>query len=227
MTNFVVTACGTDIGKTHVTCALLAHFCLHGRAVQAFKPVISGMQGVPLAATDSGRLLQAMGREVTQETVRAISPWQLAAPLTPSMAARAEGVTLSMPEVAQWCRAQLEAQPESLCFIEGAGGVMAPLTDTHTMRDWFVEMNMPVVLVVGCYLGSISHALTALAALAPLQVACVIISDKGDASVGLTATQAELRRFIPSDIAIFSLPNAASAMAESVEIIAHHLESLC
>ena len=227
MTNFIVTSCGTDIGKTHAGCLLMQALKARGRTVRALKPLISGMQNMALADTDSGRLLVALGQEVTPDAVRAIAPWQFAAPLSPSMAARAEGVELRAEAVAQWCLAELRNHPQTITFIEGAGGVMAPLSDHHTMRDLFGMLNAPVILVVGCYLGSISHALTALAALKPLPVAAVIISDKGDTSVGREATQAELRRFIPNTVPIFSIPNGASASDDAITTIASHLETLC
>lgn len=209
-----ITSCGTDIGKTFISCALIRELRRRGRTVHALKPAISGMAGVPLSETDSGRLLDAMGVDVTQAHVDKISPWQFQAPLTPSMAARAENRSLNMDKMVQWCHQQNEAG--TLTLVEGAGGVMAPLTDNHTMRDFFAELGAPLLLVVGCYLGSISHALTALHALQGQHVLAVVVSDKNaDSGVGLEATASELARFVPSDIAIVPVPKGAPATAIS------------
>ena len=46
----------------------------------------------------------------------------------------------------------------------GIGGVMVPLNRTHTTLDWMTALNLPLILVAGSYLGTISHTLTAVAA---------------------------------------------------------------
>lgn len=227
MTSFSIASCGTDIGKTFVTCALVEALLAKNKHVQALKPVISGMHEMPLEVTDSGRLLQALGRDVSHDTIADISPWQFQAPLAPSIAARQENKQFQTKEVLHWCHTRIAEQPGAITFIEGAGGVMAPLNDTHTMRDLYAALNLPVILVVGCYLGSISHALTALEALRQTKIACVIVSDKGDSSVGLAATYDELARFIPKPIPLYAVPYVRKGKSASVAEIATYLESLC
>lgn len=227
MTSFSIASCGTDIGKTFIACALTEALRTKGRTVQALKPVISGMQHVPLEITDSGRLLHALGREVTEETVRDISPWQFQAPLAPSIAARQENKPFATIDVLHWCHTRIAEAPDAITFVEGAGGVMAPLNDTHTMRDLYAALNLPVILVVGCYLGSISHALTALEALRPLRIACVIVSDKGDSSVGLATTYDELARFVPKNTAMYAVPYVRKGKTAHADEIVTYLESLC
>lgn len=227
MTSFSIASCGTDIGKTFIACALIEELRTRGKQVQALKPVISGMQGVPLEVTDSGRLLQALGRDVLPETITDISPWQFAQPVAPSIAARQENRQFTTKEVLHWCNSQIAEQQDAITLIEGAGGVMAPLNDTHTMRDLYAALNLPVILVVGCYLGSISHALTALEALRQVKIACVIVTDKGDSSVGLAATYDELARFVPSNVPLYAVPYVRKGKSASMAEIATYLESLC
>ena len=45
-------------------------------------------------------------------------------------------------------------------LIEGVGGIVVPLNDRHTVLDWMIALNVPLVLVTGTYLGTLSHTLT-------------------------------------------------------------------
>ena len=65
----VVTGSGTDSGKTWVTARWVEALRAAGQAVTALKPVLSGMDAVPLEETDAGRLVAAMGQPVTPAAV--------------------------------------------------------------------------------------------------------------------------------------------------------------
>src|SRR6202044_1005876 len=91
MTALFITATGTDIGKTFVTAGLIRALRHAGRTVDAAKPVISGFTMGGLGASDTGVLLSAMGRDLNPQEAERISPWRFTAPLSPDMAAEAEG----------------------------------------------------------------------------------------------------------------------------------------
>ena len=80
------------------------------------------------------------------------------------MAARKEGKAVDFGALVDFCRRAIAACPGTL-LIEGIGGVMVPLDEKHTVLDWMAALNIPVVLVAGSYLGSLSHTLTALDAM--------------------------------------------------------------
>ncbi len=181
-----VTATGTEIGKTYVTCGLLRQLRLHGRETLALKPVLSGYDPA-VAGSDSALLLQAQGRDPTPEAIAAISPWRFAAPLSPDMAAALEGRAIDYASVAGFCRAAVE-RAESL-LIEGIGGVMVPLDGRHTVLDLMADLALPVVLVAGSYLGTLSHTLSALAVLRLRGVrGLVALSPTPGSTVDLAAT---------------------------------------
>ncbi|HEX4507241.1 MAG TPA: dethiobiotin synthase [Alphaproteobacteria bacterium] len=207
MTALFVTATGTDIGKTFVTAGLIRALRRAGRAVDAAKPVISGFSTDAVAASDTGALLSAMGRDLSAEEAIRISPWRFAAPLSPDMAAEAEGKTIDFGAVVADSRARIAASPDVL-LIEGVGGIMVPLDDRHTVLDWMEALALPVLLVAGSYLGTISHTLTAVDALTRrgLKVAALVISETEGSTVSMEATIATLRRFIPEEIEILALP---------------------
>lgn len=194
MAAYFITGTGTDIGKTWLCAALLSDWRAQGLATQAIKPVMSGVNPAELEAGDAGALLQAQGQAVNAATVAAIAPWCFAAPLSPDMAAALEGRTIAFDElVAFSCRA---ASTDFYTLIEGIGGVMVPIDDTHTVLDWIIAVAAPTVLVAGSYLGSMSHTLTALKALssAGAAVAAIVVNESQGSSVDLDATVESLRR---------------------------------
>ncbi len=211
-----VTGAGTDIGKTYIACALLRALRQVGREVAALKPVVSGVAPLDdpaFEASDTVRLLRAGGVAPTPEAIQACSPWRFAAPLSPDMAAAAEGRTLALADISAWCRRQIDtAPPDTLVLIEGAGGVMSPIAQDGLVLDWITDLACPVILVVGTYLGAISHALTALAALGGrgVEVVAVIVSETDGASVTLEATVLALTRYVGAT-PIFAIPRGASA----------------
>jgi dethiobiotin synthetase len=76
-----ITATGTEIGKTHVTCELLRRLRSQGEPTLALKPVVTGFDPASPAGSDPVRLLEAQGLEPTPDAIAAISPWRFAAPL--------------------------------------------------------------------------------------------------------------------------------------------------
>ncbi len=209
MSVFFVTATGTGIGKTFVTAGLLRYLRENGKPAVGLKPVVSGYDVA--AGSDPALLLEAMDEVVSDETVARISPWRFQAPLSPDMAAARESREIVFDELVSFCRAQASANKTLL--IEGVGGVMVPLDAQHTVLDWMAALGFPVVLVTGSYLGSLSHTLTAAAALerAGVRAISVIANDSGTGEVPLTDTGATLRRFLPRhEIAL--LPRNASGL---------------
>jgi dethiobiotin synthetase len=161
MTSVFVTAIGTDCGKTHVSAAILRELVRLGRPALALKPLMSGYAPARLEESDAGRLLLATGRPVTPETVAEICWKSFTEWSAPNVAARRAGVALDYAEMLAFTTERLEAH-EGVALVEGAGGVMSPLMDTHTNLDLMDDLRLPVVLMVSNYLGAVSHTLTAL-----------------------------------------------------------------
>ncbi len=219
--NFI-TGTGTDIGKTWLACALLRHWRGEGRRPAAIKPVLSGFDPLLPQASDAGALLAALGREVSIAELDAIAPWRLAAPLSPDMAAAREGRRIDFAELVDFSRRAIAA-PDRPLLIEGVGGVMAPLDERHTVRDWIAASGLPCVLVAGSYLGSLSHTLTALEALARVGagVTAIVVNETPDSAVALNATLETLSRFVAG------IPLAAIARDSAPADVARLAELLC
>lgn len=198
MSAYFITATGTDIGKTFVTAGLIRHLRGHGKKASALKPIVSGFDLATAALSDPGVLLEAMGEPIVPETLDRVSPWRFAAPLSPDMAAAREGKSIDYAAMLGLCRDAIAAS-EGTLFIEGVGGIMVPLDARFTVLDWMVALGLPVVLVTGSYLGTISHTLTALDVLARrnLKLAGLVVNES-PTDIPLKDTIAAIRRFAPN-----------------------------
>lgn len=197
MAALFITATGTDIGKTFVAAGLARHLREQGQRVSIIKPVVSGFDAQTMAQSDPAVLLTALGEPVTEETIGAIAPWRFAAPLSPDMAAAREGRTVPFEDVVAFTRVKVTAAFNGVLIVEGVGGVMVPLDRQHTVLDWISALRIPIVLVTGSYLGTISHTLTALHVIARrnLQLAAVVVSESAESTVPFDETCETIAHF--------------------------------
>lgn len=165
-----VTGTDTDAGKT-VACAWL---CLHSGA-DYWKPVQSGHP----PDRDADAVARLSGAHIHPER------HLLRATLSPAEAARLEGVDISLDDFT----VPRTTRP---LVIEGAGGVLVPLTDRHTMLDLMERLRAPVLVVGRSGLGTINHTCLTLLALRQrhLPVLGVILCGEPD-----PANRAAIERF--------------------------------
>ena len=191
-----VTATGTEIGKTVVTSQIVRQLRARSVAVEALKPVASGVDPGALAESDPGRILTALDRPVTEAEVDAICPWRFAAPLAPDEAARVEGrPPLELEPIVRFCRGSNGAE---VSIVEGVGGVRVPVGSRFTVIDWILGLEARAVVVGGTYLGSISHLLSALDSLRStgVPVAGVVLSQSAEEPMPVERTCAALAPFL-------------------------------
>lgn len=210
MTAVFITSTGTGIGKTFLTAGLVRYFRDQARSVEAYKPVISGFDVSAPEASDTGVILSALGRGVTEEEIDRISPWRFAAPLSPNMAASKEGREIDFQALVTYSRKC--AASANIALIEGVGGIMVPLDGRHTVLDWMLEIRLPTLLVVGSYLGTISHTLSALDVLGRrgLKVQAIVVDETVGSSVAFEDTVAAIKQFA-QQIDVIALPRLESA----------------
>jgi dethiobiotin synthetase len=204
MHTLFISSVGTGVGKTLVTSILCHQLTKSGRAVFAIKPVVSGfLPDDP--NSDPALILRSLGRMPSPQGIAEIAPWRFALPASPHLAARSEGRTLALEDVAAFCH-ECEHQAREVLLIEGAGGIMSPLGETFTVLDLAVSLGSSVVIVTGSYLGAISHTLTALAAIRSrgLHVRAVVVSESLE-SAGLAETVESLRLFADADLRLYAL----------------------
>ncbi len=187
-----VTATGTGVGKTLLAATLVHQLKAAGHAVRALKPVLSGYDAGD-AANDAAVLLRAGGRQADAAAQADIAPWRFAAPLSPDMAARREDRTLDVDALVAWCRKRMRAGGWTL--IEGVGGAFVPLDAHSLVADWMAALDCPFLLVTGAHLGTLSHTIATIEALAArgLRPRALVLSDRGDGPVPAAETAGALR----------------------------------
>lgn len=172
MSTLVITGTDTDVGKTVFAAALAAALGAH-----YWKPVQSGLADGSDAA--SVVRLGVPSRCVLPEAYR------LATPCSPHRAVEIDGVTIDPARLA------LPAVDGPL-VVEGAGGVLVPVTRTLLFADLFARWNAPVVLVARTALGTINHSLLSIEALRSRGVPIRGIAFAGDAVEDSEATIAAI-----------------------------------
>ncbi len=168
----IVTGTDTDIGKTVFAAGLTAAL-----GARYWKPVQAGLADGSDAA--SVVTLGVPADRVLPEAYR------LTTPCSPHLAAEIDGVTiepdqLALPEV------------DGALVVEGAGGVMVPVTRELIFADLFARWGKPVVLVARTGLGTINHSLLSIEALRNRGVPILGIAFVGDAVEDSEATIATL-----------------------------------
>ena len=150
MKGFFITATGTEVGKTYITCALTRACLKSGKSVAAIKPLETDCNP---DALDARALAIACQRP---ELATASGLYRAREPLAPYAATKRGGPTIgSLPILAQ--RVHELSIDVDVAFVEGAGGVLVPLDAEHTMLDFASEVGWPIILVWGC--SSVGRAL--------------------------------------------------------------------
>jgi dethiobiotin synthetase len=199
-----VTGTGTAIGKTFLCEQLLHALRGQGRAVAALKPVITGYQRSELATNDVGRLLAALGEPLDEGHIDRIAPWRFRLPQSPLLAAAREGRVVDFAALVAFSRERITASGDGVLIIEGVGGVMVPLDATHTVLDWIAALRVPVVLVAGSYLGSLSHTLSAFEVLRARDAvpSTIVVDQTPHSTVTLADTCAALAAFTAPSVVL-------------------------
>jgi len=149
-----VTGTDTGVGKTVVAAMLLRALADAGFRAVGMKPVSAGLPARDLVNADV-RMLRAAGS--VDAPLADVNPYSFVAPIAPELAARADGAIIELDVIAA-AHARLALRADAI-VVEGAGGVLVPLTHRTDMLDIAVRLGLPALLVVGVRLGCLNHAL--------------------------------------------------------------------
>lgn len=169
MKPFFITGTDTNCGKTYVTCQLLDYLNVQQKKGLALKPVASGCL-VRNGQLQNDDVLSLQKHNKNPDYL--ISGWQFPAPISPHLAAKAAGSSLSVHEIADFCLHR-QFDPLDYLLVEGAGGLLVPLNDEETWLDFLNLTQIPVILVVGMRLGCLNHALLTESVLKNNRTVCV------------------------------------------------------
>ena len=156
MPGVFVTGTDTGIGKTFASASLLSALNAAGKRAVGMKPVASGCRMTPrgLRNEDAQMLLDHSDGTPVYES---INPFALREAIAPHIAAREEGVTISLEPIAHAFATLSEAA--DCVVVEGVGGWCAPLSESLMQSDLAKALRLPVILVVGLRLGCLNHAI--------------------------------------------------------------------
>jgi dethiobiotin synthetase len=177
MRGLFITGTDTGVGKTAVTSAAVRWLRTQKLSVGAYKPAASGSERSPRGEEvwgDVESLFAALGGKFPRER---ICPQTFAAPLAPPIAAEAEGRQVDgrlLRTGAAWWRDRVE-----VLLVEGAGGLLSPLSDTESVADLAEDLGFPLLVVARVGLGTINHTLLTIEAARArqLSVAGVVLSE--------------------------------------------------
>lgn len=212
----LVTATDTGHGKTYVSC-LLGQACrARGITVRPLKPVESGClpgaDGRPFPS-DAFRLAEAMAPDLP---LSRICLYALSAPLSPHLAARAEGTAVDVSRIRTAIASAAEAS--DLVLVEGAGGITVEIRDGYSFADLAREARLPVLVVALNRLGVLNHLTLTVHFLRTegLPLLGVILNDGvPERTPACEFNEAEARR-IAGDRYFGRVPHGASSLPEGI-----------
>jgi len=174
-----ITGTDTGVGKTYVASGIAASLRAQGVNVGVMKPAETGcrIRSGDLVPADALRLAKAAG---AHDPLTLINPYRFHKPLAPSVAAELEWRKIKASRIMNAYRALVRRH--DFMIIEGAGGIMVPLSGNYLNLDLAQAIGLPVVVVARPGLGTINHTLLTVAALKErgISIAGVVInySDK-------------------------------------------------
>lgn len=173
MNRLIVTGTDTGIGKTVFSAALTGML-----GARYWKPVQSGLDG----PTDSEVVAELSGAEIVPEAYR------LKLPASPHQSSAEEGIEID-PDALM--------PPDGPVVIEGAGGLMVPLTRQVLFIDVFARWRLPLVLCARTSLGTINHTLLSIEAIQSRDIPLLgvaFIGDANDESEGIIVEKGGVKR---------------------------------
>lgn len=192
---YFISGIDTDAGKSYVTGYLAARLMKEGKRVVTQKFIQTGNIGF---SEDIDLHRKIMGIEPLPEDLdHTTAPVIFSYPASAQLAARMDNREIDLDLIDKATATLLERY--DIVFIEGAGGLMVPITDEFFTIDYVKSRNLPILLVVNGVLGSINHAVLSLEAIKSrgIQLAGVLYNEHFDTDRIIGAdTQAFLRRYV-------------------------------
>jgi len=162
-----VTGTDTGVGKTYVSAGIATALTCRGVDVGVMKPAETGcrIRAGRLMPRDALRLMRSA---CVKDPLSLVNPYRFRRPLAPAVAAELERKTIEPSKIVN--AFQLLSSRHDFMVVEGAGGIMVPLSGTYTYLDLAKEMGLPVLIVARPGLGTINHTMLTIAALRGLKI---------------------------------------------------------
>jgi dethiobiotin synthetase len=154
-----ITGTDTDAGKTIAAAAVLVSMRASGIDAVPMKPVQTGgvMQGGTMQSPDLTFCLRMAELRPDPEELHDMVPFIYEPACSPHLAAAKTGRRISLDRILEAFRSLLRRHERVV--VEGAGGVLAPISANQTMIDLMAMLGLPVILAARPGLGAINHTL--------------------------------------------------------------------
>ena len=152
-----VSGIDTDAGKTFATGFLAKKFMDEGKKVATVKFIQTGCKNT---SEDIIKHREIMGIQLPEDKEGLTAPIIFSYPASAQLAARLDGTEIDLAKVDE-AVAKLKKNYDVI-LIEGAGGLMVPVTDDFLTIDYPATRNLPIILVTNGILGSINHTILSL-----------------------------------------------------------------
>jgi dethiobiotin synthetase len=206
MKSFFITGTDTGVGKTIVAGAIAAALSARGMKVGVMKPAETGCREKrgELFPSDAAFLKKVSASDTP---LNIICPYRFSEPLAPAIAAVRAGMKIDLKLIRknfEIIRAESDA-----VLVEGAGGLMVPLTGNKLYLDLVAELGIPLIIVARAGLGTVNHTLLTVSAAKArkIEISAIILNqgrkNKPDAA-SLTNPEAIVR--LSGIKRVFSLP---------------------
>jgi dethiobiotin synthetase len=146
-----ITGTDTGVGKTIVAAGLAASLANSGMDIGVMKPIETGFS---LRSSDAVFLKKIAG---VKDSLDSICPYRLKHPLSPFTAAQIENVSIRLERIARAYEGLL--QNHQALLVEGAGGLLVPITREKMMADLALYLKLPILIISRTGLGTINHTL--------------------------------------------------------------------
>jgi len=156
-----ITATGTNVGKTHTTLKLIELLSQQGYKVGVYKPIETGVTD---RALDASLLLKACQK--VNENFKDLSPEDITAytfPLPAAPFCADEKESIDLKKVIE--KHEALSKLCDILLVEGAGGLMVPITKEYMMINLIKELNAKTLLVTPSRLGCINDTVLSILAL--------------------------------------------------------------
>lgn len=179
-----ITGTDTGVGKTWVGAGIAAALRAKGIDVGVMKPAETGcsVRTGRLVPRDALMLMKAAG---ANDPLDLVVPCRFREPLAPAIAAKRAGTTIEFRHILTAFRTLSERH--RFMIVEGAGGILVPLTARRSFLDLAAVLALPVLVVARPGLGTINHTLLTIAALRAkkITIAGIVINHRGKGQRGL------------------------------------------
>ena len=161
MQSLFITATGTNVGKTYTTLKLIEALASKGYKVGVYKPIETGVTDTAPDATILLKACQKVNESFKPLTTEDITAYTFTLPAAPFCADTKQ--TIKIEKIIEKYHALLKLC--DILLVEGAGGLLVPITHDYTMIDLIKELNIKTLLVTPSRLGCINDTLLSIEAL--------------------------------------------------------------